>query len=113
MNLTVDLWLERAAIMEFGGGLTRFEAETRAAECYGTTRHQMIKELRDADGCGLAGGYGDPARALDGKRNAGSMPGVQSVAQEKDGSMPQREQEAGRDRGALLALRMGGGEAVR
>mgnify|MGYP006932316808 FL=1 len=48
MSGILDLWQERAAIMEFEAGLSRFEAETRAAECYGTARHQMIKEQRDA-----------------------------------------------------------------
>ena len=112
MSGILDLWQERAAIMEFEAGLSRFEAETRAAECYGTTRHQMMKDLRDEDGRGFAGGHGDKARPLDGQRNAGAVPGMQSVAAQEGGPVPECEQEAGRDRGALLALRMVGGEAV-
>ena len=112
MSGILDLWQERAAIMEFEAGLSRFEAETRAAECYGTTRHQMMKDLRYANGRGFAGGYGHQARPLDGQRNAGAVPGMQPIAAEEVGSMPERQQEAGRDRGALLALRMVGGEAV-
>lgn len=50
MDGVLDLWQERAAIMEYDAGLSRFEAESRAAECYGTTRHQMMTEMRNADG---------------------------------------------------------------
>lgn len=98
--------------MEFEAGMTRFEAETRAAECYGTTRHQMMKDFRDANGCGFAGGHGHQARSMGGKRDAGAVSRVQPQPKEENGSLPVGEPEAGRDRGALLALRMVGGEAV-
>lgn len=112
MTDILDLWQERAAIMEFEAGLSRFEAEARAAECYGTTRHQMMKEQRDADGRGFTGGHGHSARSLVGQRDAGAMPGMQPVTEEENRSMLERQPQAGRDRGALLALRMGSGEAV-
>ena len=105
MGEMLDLWQERAAIMEFEAGLSRFEAETRAAECYGTTRHQMMKDLRDEDGRGFAGGHGHQARPLDGKRDAGAVPGLQSIAAEEDGPVPECEPEAGRFGLALLPLR--------
>lgn len=112
MSDILDIWQERAAIMEFDGGMNRFEAETRAAECYGVTRFAMIKELRDADGRGLAGGHGHQPQAVDRERNADHLPGVQRQQEEENGSVPERQQEAGRDRSILLALRVDGGEAV-
>lgn len=112
MSDVLDLWIERAAIMESEAGMNRFEAETRAAERYGTTRHLMMKEMRDADGCGLAGGHGYSARTMGGERDADDLPGMQPVAKEENGSVPERQPQAGRDRRELLALRMGGGEVV-
>ena len=46
MSDILDMWQERSAIMEFDAGLSRFEAESRAAECYGATRHQMLAKMR-------------------------------------------------------------------
>lgn len=45
----LESWDERAAIMEFCGGMTRFQAETRAAQDLGTTRWSMIDEKRKRD----------------------------------------------------------------
>jgi hypothetical protein len=44
-----DAMDERAAIMEYDGGMTRFEAETAAAAEHGLTRWQMMKGLADAN----------------------------------------------------------------
>lgn len=41
----LDYWHERAGIMEYGAGMSRFEAETKAAQAIGETRWRMI----DAD----------------------------------------------------------------
>lgn len=112
MDGVLDLWQERAAIMEYDAGLSRFEAESRAAECYGTTRHQMMTEMRNADGCGPAGGHGRNAPPLDGKRDADGVPGVQRQPGQENGSVPERQPETGRDRDSLLALRPRGREAV-
>lgn len=106
---------ERAAIAEYCGNATRFEAETLAAQQQGVTRWQalkFIKDATDANGCGFTGGHGHQARSLGGQRNEGAMPRVQPGAKEENGSLPVGEQEDGRDRGALLALRLGSGEAV-
>lgn len=112
MGEILDLWQERAAIMEFQAGFNRFEAETRAAECYGTSRHQMMKEQQDADRRGFASGHGHQARSLGGQRNASAMPRVQPRSKEENGSLSVGKPEAGRDRSALLALQLGSGEAV-
>lgn len=106
---------ERSAIAEFCGGLSRFEAETLAAQQQGTTRWQalkLIKDATDANGCGFAGGHGHQARSLDGQRDAGDLSRVQPKPEEENGSLSVGQPEAGRDRGALLALRMVSGEAV-
>lgn len=63
-------------------------------------------------GCGLVGGNGDSARSLDGQRDAGAVPGMQPVAKEENRPVLERQPQARRNRGALLALRMGSGAAV-
>jgi len=45
----IDAFEERAAIMEFDGGLTRFKAETLAAETQGKKRWEVINEIRNRD----------------------------------------------------------------
>lgn len=111
----IDAFEERAAIVEFDGGKTRFEAETLAAQMQGVARWQalqFVKEATDANGRGLTGGNGHPAHALDGQRNALPLPGMQPRTQEENRPMPKCVAQAGRDRGALLALRAQRGEAV-
>lgn len=112
MSGILDLWTERAAIMEFDGGMNRFEAETRAAECYGVTRKEMLKEAANADRHGLTGGHGHSASPLDGKRDADGLSRMQPTPEKENGPMPERQSEAGRDRGELLALRLDSGAEV-
>lgn len=47
--IDVDLFLERAAIMEFEGGLSRYQAETEAAKAQGVPRWQALKAVHDAN----------------------------------------------------------------
>lgn len=115
MQLDLDQYEERAAIAEFDAGMTRFEAETFAARQQGAERWQAVKAAKEAahaDGNGSVEGYGHHAPALDGRRDANDLPGMQRQSQEENRPMPEREPEAGRDRGALLALRMVGGQEV-
>lgn len=42
-----DAFEERAAIAEFDGGLSRFEAETLAAKAQGLTRWQALKLVKE------------------------------------------------------------------
>lgn len=42
MSFDVDAWSERAAIMEYDGGLSRFRAETLAAEAQGVKRWEAL-----------------------------------------------------------------------
>ena len=43
--MDLDQWEERAAIMEFGGGMTRFQAETLAAQLQGRQRWEFKNEI--------------------------------------------------------------------
>jgi hypothetical protein len=51
-TLDVDRFVERAAIIEFEGGMDRFEAETMAAQAQGLTRWQAMEAVRDAERIG-------------------------------------------------------------
>lgn len=103
-----DQFTERAAIREYDAGMSRFDAETAAAQEQGVARWQalqIVKEQDDANGRGPAGAVGHHADALDGQRDADPLPRVQPGAEEEARSVPVGQPEAGRDRGALLALR--------
>lgn len=115
-EFSFDHFQERAAILEYCGGMNRFSAETAAAREQGLERwqalHFAMEELKraakggeDANGRGLAGAFGHQAHALDGQRDADDLSRVQRGSQEKARPMLEREPQAGRDRGALLALR--------
>lgn len=110
-----DQFTERAAIREFDGGQTRFDAETAAAQEQGVPRWQalqLVKEHHDANGRGPAGAARHHADALGGQRDADPLPRVQRQPQEEARPLPVGQPEAGRDRGALLALRQGNGGAL-
>lgn len=103
---------ERAAIIEFDGGLSRFRAETLAAEAQGLTRWQAMEEIRNADRVGNPSRGGDHRQAVDGQQRQNAMPRVQPRQAEEDRPMPERDAQAGRDRLELLALRQQRREAV-
>lgn len=110
-----DQFTERAAIREFDAGMSRFDAETAAAQEQGVPRWQalqLVKEHEDANGRGPAGADGHPAHAMDGKRDADDLSRVQRQPQEEARPLPVGQSEAGRDRGALLALRAQRGVSV-
>lgn len=101
LMVNLDEFEERSAIMEFDGGLSRFDAETRAARAQGFKRHEVLDAIRNRD---LALG-GDNRPAVDGQRGSHDVPGMQRAAEEENRSMPERDAQAGRDRVVLLALR--------
>ncbi|MDO6587348.1 hypothetical protein Q4543_17690 [Salipiger sp. 1_MG-2023] len=103
--LDLDAWVERAAIMEFDGGLSRFKAETLAAEAQGTTRWKAVEAMGDAERKRNSEGSRGRGQALDGQQRSVPVPGVQPNASEKDGPLPERDEDAGRGGLALLALR--------
>lgn len=104
-----DQFTERAAIREYDGGQTRFDAETAAAQEQGVARWQalqIVKERGDANGRGPAGADGHQARALGGERDADDLPRVQPEPQEEARPVLVGQPKARRDRGVLLALQM-------
>jgi hypothetical protein len=103
MRFDPDAFEERAAIVEFDGGLSRFQAETMAAKAQGLTRWQALTEAANANRNGNPARGGDkPAQA---RRDAAHhLPGVQPASQEQDRPVSERDVQAGRDRLALLAL---------
>jgi len=44
--IDLDAFEERAAIMEFDGGMTRFQAETEAAKLQGVTRWEALQHAK-------------------------------------------------------------------
>ena len=82
-ELDMDVWCERAAIMQFDGGLSRYEAEVRAAVRQGKKRWEFINENNKRNsprgGHNCSQSVGDTAHGL---------PGMQSHPQEKERQMP-------------------------
>ena len=110
-----DQFTERAAIHEYEGNQTRFNAETAAAQEQGVARWQalqLVKEHEDANGRGPAGADGHQAHAMGGQRDANDLPRVQRQPQEEARPMPVGQPEAGRDRGTLSPLHMVGGRSL-
>ena len=112
MALDLDQFTERAAIREFCGGQTRFAAETGAAREQGLERWQAMEEIKNGDRGGNSTAAGDRPVALARERGANDLPGMQRGPEEENGSWPVGQQQAGRDRGAMLALRLGSGREV-
>lgn len=81
MNL--DGFIERSAIKEFDGGMSRFQAETEAAAEQGFKRFEVLNEIRN--------GNSQPARNISAPidRDAkNDLPGMQRGAKEQDRPMP-------------------------
>lgn len=106
--LDLDAFAERAAIMEFDGGLSRFQAETEAARAQGVTRWQALEALRHANGIGHSGKGGNIGSAAI-RDGSDDLPRVQRHPQEQDRPMPERVVPAGRRGLEMLALPVSGG----
>lgn len=105
--LDLDAFAERAAIMEFDGGLSRFQAETEAARAQGVTRWQALEALKHANGIGHSGkGWNIGSAAI--RHGSDDLPRVQLQPQEQDRPMPERVVPAGRGRVEMLALPVSG-----
>jgi hypothetical protein len=100
----VELFEERAAIMECDGGMTRFRAETAAAEAQDVTRWQAMQEVRHAQRERNPQRSRDNSAALDGEQSADNLSGMQRGPEEEKGFVPERDEDTGGDRLALLAL---------
>ncbi len=94
-----DLWAERAAIMEYEGGLSRFAAETGAAVAMGVNRWEALHAERERN---LAAARDRDAAGV--RDAAGAMPRVQPAQAQQDGSVPVGDVQAGWDRVALPSL---------
>ena len=101
LDLDLDEFEERAAIIEYEGGVSRFEAETLASKAQGYSRHEVMHEIRkrDSEKARHSGSAGIG-------HSASNVPGVQLAPKEKTGFMPQRDVQAGRVGLDMLALRM-------
>ena len=91
----LDAFEERAAIMEFDGGLSRFRAETLAAQAQGVSRHAAIG-FRNSQ---QARHIGSTAF----RNAANNLPAMQSPSQEEARSVPVGDVHGGRDTLAMLA----------
>lgn len=101
MAMDLDAFIERAAIKEFCGGMSRFQAETEAAAAQGFKRHEVMNEIgrRDFEG------RRDHRSAVE-QHDADNLPRVQPASAQQVGPVPERDVQAGRDRGLLPSLRM-------
>lgn len=71
--IDLDAWAERAAIMEFEGGLPRFKAETYAAHAQGKRRDEVLDEIRKRDFARAR----DRGAAVAGQQRSDDVPRVQ------------------------------------
>jgi hypothetical protein len=101
MTFDPDQFEERAAIMEYDGGMTRFDAETQAARLQGVHRweaiHAVARRVVEATRHRV-----EVAR----QSRPDNVPGMQPHPKEENRPMPECEQDAGRGGVELLALRM-------
>lgn len=87
--IDVDTFEERAAIMEFDGGMTRFRAETEAARAQGYQRWEVLDEIRKRN----SQGQRDSRSAVAGQLRSGAVSGVQPAPEEENRPMPKRYPE--------------------
>lgn len=88
--IDVDAFLERAAIMEFDGKLSRYQAEVEAAKRQGVSRWQAMKAVDDAKRMGNSPEARNFGQA-DQRHGANALPGVQSGTEEQARSVPVRD----------------------
>lgn len=101
-TLDVDRFVERAAIIEFDGGMDRFEAETLAAQAQGVTRWQAMQEVRNAERIGNSEQARNHGSAVVGHNaNAVSVVQRQPVARASENTGAGRDVHAER-RGVVL-----------
>ena len=85
MTFDIEAYEERAAIMEFDGGMTRFQAEVKAAQAQGLSRWEAIgaisRRLLERE---------RHQRSMAGQSRENDMPGMQRGAKEEARPMPKR-----------------------
>ncbi|MDB6151500.1 MAG: hypothetical protein JWQ44_2948 [Chthoniobacter sp.] len=102
--MDLDAYEERAAIAEFDGGLTRFQAETLAAKAQGLKRWEVMDAIKSRD-TEQASHRGEAAK----RDGADAVSRVQPPATEENATLPVGDLQAGRDSGALPSLRLENG----
>ena len=101
--MDLDRFEERAAIMEFDGGMSRFEAETKAAALQGYQRWEVMNAIRNRDFEKARHQHQGPVG-----NTAHHMPQVQPSSKEETRSVLERNVPAGWGSVELLALRGAG-----
>ena len=87
--IDLDAFEERAAIIEFDGGTSRFEAETLAAAAQGYKRHEVLNEIRQRNTqTGRNNGL-ELAR----QSSENDLPPVQHGAKKENRPMPERNEK--------------------
>lgn len=108
--MDLDAFVERAAIKQYDGGLSRFLAETEAAAEQGHARWEMIHALRKRDSATLR-----HLGEADVRHGSHDLPAMQCRAPEEDRPLPQRDLPDRRGGLEMLAreLRLDGGRVFR
>lgn len=78
--IDTEAFSERAAIMEYDAGLTRFEAETLAAKAQGVTRAEAVF----AERVGNPATSGNRGQAMAGQQRPHNLPAVQRQPEEEE-----------------------------
>ncbi|MBO9398751.1 hypothetical protein J7400_18925 [Shimia sp. R9_2] len=84
--IDLDAFEERAAIMEFDGGLSRFRAETLAAQAQGKRRDEVINEIRKRNSLRQR----DHGSEMAGQQRPNHMPGMQPTQAQEDRPVSER-----------------------
>lgn len=101
--MDLDAFVERAAIMEYCGGLSRFLAETEAARAQGFRRWEVLNAISERDSA-----YGRNIGQANDRNAADNLPEMLGGANEKNRSVPGGDVHRGGRSVAVLALRVQG-----
>lgn len=85
----LDAFEERASIIEFDDGASRFEAETLAARAQGYQRWEVVHEIRRRNSTDAR-----HLRAQMDGHHFDDLPEMQSIPEEEAGAMSQRHLQA-------------------
>lgn len=88
--MDIDAFIERSAIMEYDGGMSRFQAETAAAKAQGLTRWQALEAVKNAERGGHFAAARDHAAPHVGN-GADNLPAMQPASAQQGGSVPKRD----------------------
>lgn len=83
--IDLDQFEERAAIMEFDGGISRFRSETLAAQGQGYQRRDALDAISKRNSRQAP----DHGSAVE-RNGSGDLSGMQREPEEQERSMPQR-----------------------